>query len=339
MIDLLVLEQMNTFAVVGQQHKGWIAFCQVVLHQSISNRTSSHLDCHDRIRCSHVSVVCGLIVPRWAIATWRRNVSASTLPIRTRIVFWFFLVWNAFLLLVCHQLHPMVLLEGTCVNNEYCVQFKKGAFEMGAEVCPIAMKYNKIFGRNTIFKFSENIWWLFDSWCILEFSWRVVCRAPFASHDFVGCGNCCFPIPFKEKISWMRLQVCDVWYLEPQRQMPNESAIDFASRVKAMIAEQVNLVFHCSDDFDCCAFRRVWKTSTLMAIWSILSLRSAMLKSVKNCLRRACSRNFRRLLRKRMKAKMMKRLLMKRISIWKKLNKTVLLVVLNYKFFSFFSLK
>ncbi len=35
----------------------------------------------------------------------------------------------------------LIFPEGTCVNNQYCVQFKKGAFELGAEVCPIAMRY------------------------------------------------------------------------------------------------------------------------------------------------------------------------------------------------------
>jgi glycerol-3-phosphate O-acyltransferase 3/4 len=35
--------------------------------------------------------------------------------------------------------------QGTCVNNNYCVQFKKGVFELGAEVCPIAIRYNPIF--------------------------------------------------------------------------------------------------------------------------------------------------------------------------------------------------
>jgi hypothetical protein len=34
---------------------------------------------------------------------------------------------------------------GTCVNNEYCVMFKSGAFKLGATVCPIAIKYNKSF--------------------------------------------------------------------------------------------------------------------------------------------------------------------------------------------------
>lgn len=39
----------------------------------------------------------------------------------------------------------LIFPEGTCVNNEYCVMFKKGTFELGATVCPIAIKYNKIF--------------------------------------------------------------------------------------------------------------------------------------------------------------------------------------------------
>jgi glycerol-3-phosphate O-acyltransferase 3/4 len=39
----------------------------------------------------------------------------------------------------------LVFPEGTCVNNEYTVMFKRGAFDLGATVCPIAIKYNKIF--------------------------------------------------------------------------------------------------------------------------------------------------------------------------------------------------
>lgn len=39
----------------------------------------------------------------------------------------------------------LIFPEGTCVNNEYCVMFKRGAFDIGATVCPIAIKYNKIF--------------------------------------------------------------------------------------------------------------------------------------------------------------------------------------------------
>jgi glycerol-3-phosphate O-acyltransferase 3/4 len=39
----------------------------------------------------------------------------------------------------------LVFPEGTCVNNEYTVMFKRGAFDVGATICPIAIKYNKIF--------------------------------------------------------------------------------------------------------------------------------------------------------------------------------------------------
>lgn len=39
----------------------------------------------------------------------------------------------------------LVFPEGTCVNNEYAVMFKRGAFDLGATVCPVAIKYNKIF--------------------------------------------------------------------------------------------------------------------------------------------------------------------------------------------------
>lgn len=47
---------------------------------------------------------------------------------------------------LCPALPPqLVFPEGTCVNNEYTVMFKRGAFDLGATVCPIAIKYNKVF--------------------------------------------------------------------------------------------------------------------------------------------------------------------------------------------------
>ena len=36
--------------------------------------------------------------------------------------------------------------------------------------------------------------------------------------------------------------VCDVWYLPPVKQEPNESGLQFANRVKAVIAQQGGLV-------------------------------------------------------------------------------------------------
>lgn len=37
----------------------------------------------------------------------------------------------------------LIFPEGTCVNNEYTVLFHKGAFELGATVVPVAIKYDK----------------------------------------------------------------------------------------------------------------------------------------------------------------------------------------------------
>jgi glycerol-3-phosphate O-acyltransferase 3/4 len=39
----------------------------------------------------------------------------------------------------------LVFPEGTCVNNEYVVMFKRGAFELGKSIVPVAIKYNKVF--------------------------------------------------------------------------------------------------------------------------------------------------------------------------------------------------
>ncbi|ETO10593.1 hypothetical protein RFI_26784, partial [Reticulomyxa filosa] len=35
----------------------------------------------------------------------------------------------------------LIFPEGTCVNNEYVIQFKRGTFALNAEICPIAIKY------------------------------------------------------------------------------------------------------------------------------------------------------------------------------------------------------
>lgn len=106
MIDVIVLSQMNTFSLVGQKHPGWIGFMQ-----------------------THVLGIIGTVWFNRGEAT-DRTKSAQKMrdhihdPTSNRL---------------------LVFPEGTCVNNEYCVQFKQGVFDMGADVCPIAIKYNKIF--------------------------------------------------------------------------------------------------------------------------------------------------------------------------------------------------
>jgi len=95
--------------------------------------------------------------------------------------------------------------EGTCVNNEFCVQFKQGVFDMGAEVCPIAIKYNKIFvdafWNSKAQSFQSHLVTLMCSWAV----------------------------------------VCDVYYLEPQRIGAGEGGIAFSNRVKKLIADKAGL--------------------------------------------------------------------------------------------------
>lgn len=105
--------------------------------------------------------------------------------------------------------NPRLLLfpEGTCVNNEYCVQFKRGAFSLGdeVEVCPIAIKYNKSFSdpywvsRNQ--SFHMNVLELMCSWAV----------------------------------------VADVWFLPPQKRKIQETVDQFSARVKKMIADAAGL--------------------------------------------------------------------------------------------------
>jgi len=99
----------------------------------------------------------------------------------------------------------IIFPEGTCVNNEYCIQFKKGAFSLGCEVCPVAIKYNPSF---------------------IDAYWISRART-FPGHlmDIMT--------------SWA--MVAEVHYLEPQRIRSDETDIEFASRVKAMIAEAAGL--------------------------------------------------------------------------------------------------
>ena len=44
-----------------------------------------------------------------------------------------------------HSPAAQVFPEGTCVNNEYVVMFKRGAFEIGKTIVPVAIKYNHAY--------------------------------------------------------------------------------------------------------------------------------------------------------------------------------------------------
>uniref|UniRef100_A0A1B6JYC1 Phospholipid/glycerol acyltransferase domain-containing protein n=2 Tax=Homalodisca liturata TaxID=320908 RepID=A0A1B6JYC1_9HEMI len=104
--------------------------------------------------------------------------------------------------------NPPILIfpEGTCINNTSVMQFKKGSFEVGGVIYPVAIKYDPRFGdafwNSSRSSMIHYLYLMMSSWAI----------------------------------------VCDVWYLPPMYQEKDETAIDFANRVKAVIARQGGLV-------------------------------------------------------------------------------------------------
>ncbi|KAG9391063.1 Acyltransferase [Carpediemonas membranifera] len=101
---------------------------------------------------------------------------------------------------------PMLVFpEGVCVNNKFTVQFKVGAFQLGAEVCPIAIKYNTVFSnvywnskRESFTKYVLKLW---HGWAI----------------------------------------VGDVYFLPPMSIEPDETPQQFAGRVKEAISRKARL--------------------------------------------------------------------------------------------------
>ncbi|CAA6658300.1 unnamed protein product [Spirodela intermedia] len=166
MIDFIILEQMTAFAVIMQKHPGWVGFIQKTILESV-----------------------GCI---WFNRTEAKDREIVTRKIRAHV----------------HGAdnNPLLIFpEGTCVNNHYTVMFKKGAFELGCAVCPVAIKYNKIFvdafWNSRKQSFTMHLAQLMTSWAV----------------------------------------VCDVWYLEPQFLRPGESPIEFAERVREIISVRAGL--------------------------------------------------------------------------------------------------
>ncbi|GIL85690.1 hypothetical protein Vretimale_13183 [Volvox reticuliferus] len=166
MIDYVVLCSYSPFAVIMQLHHGWIAFLQKRILSSLGCLWFNRTEVNDR------AVVA---------ARMKEHVNKEdAIPL-------------------------LIFPEGTCVNNEYTVMFKRGAFDIGATVCPIAIKYNKIF---------------------VDAFWNSR-REAFGKHLF------------RLMTSWAL--VCDVYFLEPQSIQQGESPQEFAGRVQAMIAKYANL--------------------------------------------------------------------------------------------------
>jgi len=165
--DIVLLQQQFCFSVVGQAHPGIIGFLQKYVLSCLDCLWFDRKDATDRAKLVR------------AIKEHVRD--DSKLPL-------------------------LLFPEGTCVNNEYCIMFKKGAFEIGATVYPIVIKYNKLFAdafwNSREQSFQRHLFRLMTSWAV----------------------------------------VCDVYYLEPQSLRPGESIVEFTNRVKNMIAKKAGLI-------------------------------------------------------------------------------------------------
>lgn len=166
-IDVLILACDNAYALIGQRHGGLIGFFEKQLSKASPQIWFERSEAKDR-----------------ALVTTRLKEHVDdpkTLPI-------------------------LIFPEGTCINNTSVMQFKKGSFEVGGIVYPVAIKYDPKFG---------------------DAFWN-------SSKDSMMVHV------FKMMTSWAI--VVDVWYLPPMIRGEGEDAIDFANRVKQEIAQCGGLV-------------------------------------------------------------------------------------------------
>lgn len=166
-IDVVILACDSCYSLIGQSHGGFLGILQRALA-----RASSHI---------------------WFERSEVKDRSAVTNRMRKHVE--------------DIQKHPILIFpEGTCINNTSVMMFKKGSFEIGGLVYPVAIKYDPRFGdpfwdssKQTM---TQYLLMMMTSWAI----------------------------------------VCDVWYLPPMKRDEGEDAVDFANRVKSEIAKQGGLV-------------------------------------------------------------------------------------------------
>ncbi|KAF5888659.1 glycerol-3-phosphate acyltransferase 3, partial [Clarias magur] len=105
-----------------------------------------------------------------------------------------------------NKLPILIFPEGTCINNTSVMMFKKGSFEIGGIIYPVAIKYDPLFG---------DAFWNSGKYSMVSYLLRMM-------------------------TSWAI--VCNVWYLPPVTQQEGEDAVQFANRVKSLIARQGGLL-------------------------------------------------------------------------------------------------
>uniref|UniRef100_A0A4W4FZB9 Phospholipid/glycerol acyltransferase domain-containing protein n=1 Tax=Electrophorus electricus TaxID=8005 RepID=A0A4W4FZB9_ELEEL len=166
-IDIVILANDGCYAMVGQVHGGLMGLIQRSMVRS----------------CPHVWFERSEMKDRHAVAKRLRDHVAD----KTK--------------------QPILIFpEGTCINNTSVMMFKKGSFEIGKTIHPVAIKYDPQFG---------DAFWNSAKYSMVAYLLRMM-------------------------TSWAI--VCNVWYLPPMSQQDGEDAVNFANRVKSAIAHQGGLV-------------------------------------------------------------------------------------------------
>uniref|UniRef100_A0A671M867 Glycerol-3-phosphate acyltransferase 3-like n=1 Tax=Sinocyclocheilus anshuiensis TaxID=1608454 RepID=A0A671M867_9TELE len=166
-IDIVILANDGCYAMVGQVHGGLMGVIQRSMVRS----------------CPHVWFERSEMKDRHATAKRLKDHIAdkTKLPI-------------------------LIFPEGTCINNTSVMMFKKGSFEIGGTIYPVAIKYDPQFG---------DAFWNSAKYNMVSYILRMM-------------------------TSWAI--VCNVWYLPPMTRQDGEDAVHFANRVKSAIAQQGGLV-------------------------------------------------------------------------------------------------
>ncbi|TRY85419.1 hypothetical protein DNTS_016101 [Danionella cerebrum] len=165
-IDVIILASDGCYAMVGQVHGGLMGVIQRAMVKA----------------CPHIWFERSEVKDRHLVAKRLSDHVAdeSKLPI-------------------------LIFPEGTCINNTSVMMFKKGSFEIGCTVYPVAIKYDPRFGdafwNSSKFGMVNYLLHMMSSWAI----------------------------------------VCSVWYLPPMSRREDEDAVQFANRVKAAIARKGGL--------------------------------------------------------------------------------------------------
>ncbi|XP_071480096.1 glycerol-3-phosphate acyltransferase 4-like [Diadema antillarum] len=167
-IDVLILSSDNSYAFIGQKHTKFLGMIQKAMRWADADHIwFERTEMRDRKKVTQ---------------TLRQHVEdASKMPM-------------------------LIFPEGTCINNTSVMMFKKGSFEIGGRIYPVAIKYDPRFG---------DAFWNSSRYSMVRYLLMMM-------------------------TSWAL--VVEVWYLPPMDRGENESAVDFANRVKAAIARQGGLV-------------------------------------------------------------------------------------------------